>query len=419
MSSRTTFYLSRVIGNKIFQSNETTSIGKLLDLIVDLDSVRPKVIAAKIKDQQRQIRLIDFSKFTISKKGEQYLVQCESLLDTDMGKENTLMLVKHVLDKQIVDMDGRKVVRVNDLRLAVLSGNTYTVAVDVGFEGFLRRLGVAKPLKQILKPIGVNIPSNLLLWDEIEAVDFTNRGLKLSKAYTKLQTMHPSDLADVMEDLDRSTQIAIFSSLDEHTAADVLEELESDVQVQVLESLSAEKAATMLEKMPIDEVADILEEMEEDKASEILLQMAEETSKEVKELMDYPENSVGSMMATDFISFNEHLSVEQAIRELRRLKPDSEEVYCLYIVENNGKLRATVSLRDLIVAEPAQNLNQIMNPDVIYVYDREQVEGVVDKILKYHLLAVPVVDENMVLVGIVLINDILHDMQEQKKRNRR
>lgn len=418
MASRMTFYLSRVIGNKIYRTNESTQIGKLLDLVVDLDFVRPRVIAAKIK-YKHSVRIVDFSKFTISKIGKQYRVQCESLFDMDMSKENTLMLVKHVLDKQIVDMFGRKVVRVNDLRLAVLSGDTYMVAVDVGFEGFLRRLGVAKPLKHMLKPIGVNIPSNLLLWDEVEAVDFTNRGLKLSKAYTKLQTMHPSDLADIIEDLDHSTQMAIFSSLDEHTAADVLEELESDVQVQMLERLSPEKAATMLEKMPIDEVADILEEMEEDKAFEILLQMGLETSKEVKELMEYPEKSVGSIMATDFISFNENLDVGQTLEELRRLKPDSEELYYLYIVDNKGKLLATVSLRDLVVAEPDQKLNEIMNQDVIYVGDQEDMEEVIDKILKYNLLAVPVVNENMLLVGMVLINDILHDIQDQKKRNRR
>ncbi|MCM2534521.1 magnesium transporter MgtE [Neobacillus pocheonensis] len=309
MPAAQTFYLSRILGNKVW-SNSKHIVGKLLDLVVDVTAVRPQVIAVKMKIGNK-VRIIDFSTFEITKKNKQYYIECKNLKDKEISTENTLFLVKHILDKQIVDMYGRKVVRVNDLRLAILSNGVYMLAVDVGFEGLLRRLGVAKPLKNIMKPMGINIPSRFLLWDDVETIDFIRQGIKLSTSYNKLSTLHPSDLADILEDLDRSTQLAVFSSLDIEKAADVLEELEPDAQVNVIESLTVDKAAIMLEKMPADEVADILDELDEEQAIEILNQMERVVSEEVRELMDYPEKSVGSLMTTEFISFHENMTVNE------------------------------------------------------------------------------------------------------------
>ncbi|SEC09844.1 CBS domain-containing protein [Paenibacillus sp. GP183] len=409
-----TFYLSRILGNKIW-SDPQHVVGKLLDLIVDLTSVRPQVIAVKVRVANK-IRVVDFSSFTISKVNKQYYIECRELKEMDISAENTLFLVKHVLDKQIVDMFGRKVVRVNDLRLAILSNGVYTVAVDVGFEGLLRRLGVAKPLKNVMKPLGINIPSRLLLWDEVETIDFSHRGIKLSKSYTKLSTLHASDLADIIEDLDRSTQLAVFSSLDVEKAADVLEELETEAQVNVIESLTTEKAANMLEKLPTDEVADILDEMDEDHANEILNQMESEISEEVRELMDYPDKSVGSLMTTEFISFNENITVNEAIQELRRLKPESESIYYIYIVNDGEKLIAHLSLRDLIIAEPGIPLHEIMDRNVVYVSDNERIDTLNEIISKYNLLAVPVVDDNLVLLGMVPINDVVYNLLKSRRK---
>jgi magnesium transporter len=409
-----TFYLSRILGNKVWYDSQHM-VGKLLDLIVDLNAVRPQVVAVKIRIGKK-IRIVDFSSFTISKLNKQYYIECMDLKEKDISAEHTLFLVKHVLDKQIVDMYGRKVVRVNDVRLAILSNGVYTVAVDVGFEGLLRRLGVAKPLKNVMKPLGINLPSRLLLWDDVETIDFSNRGIKLSKSYTKLSTLHPSDLADIIEDLDRSTQLAVFSSLDIEKAADVLEELETEAQVNVIESLTTEKAATMLEKLPTDEVADILDEMDEDHANEILDRMEREISEEVRELMEYPDKSVGSLMTTEFISFNKQITVNEAIQELRKLKPESESVYYLYIVDDEEKLIAHLSLRDLIIAEPEIQLHEIMNSNVIYVSDDEQIDTLNEIITKYNLLAVPVVDDKKVLLGIVPINDVVYNLLKSKRK---
>lgn len=414
MSGVKSFYLSRVIGNKVY-SQEKKVLGRLEDLIVDAKSARPRVIAARVK-VGRSSQLVDFSFFVIYKEKGQYVLEAQNLKPIEVQKEDTIMLVRHILDKQIVDINGRKVVRVNDVRLAVLSTGVFVVAVDIGLEGLLRRLGLAKPIKKVLKPIAKNITSKLILWDDVEPIASSRSDLKLTTTYSKLSTLHPSDLADIIEELDKKTQTFVFSTLDEEKAADVLEELEVEAQRNVLESLPVEKAADLLEKMPADEVADILDEIKEERAEELLNEMEKEASEEVKELMEYPENTVGSIMTTDFISFKTHWTVEQTIHELRRIKPEPDVIYYLYVVDDKDRLCGVVSLRDLVISEPETSLYEIMNKNVIYVEDMDNINSIVEIISKYNLLAIPVVDEEEKLIGVVIINDIVYELLKTKKK---
>lgn len=403
-----TYYFSRVIGNTVYSSSKQ-SMGKLKDLIVELDNVRPKVAAALIKVGQES-RLVDFSTFVIEKNKGQYVLVCEKLEPYYPESKNILFLKKYVLDKQLVDMNGRKLVRVNDLRFANLASGAFLVAVDVGFEGLLRRLGIAKPLKQLLKFVGVSIPSHLILWDDVETVDFGHAGIKLAKSNSNLSTLHPSDLADIIEDMDRNTQMAVFASLDDEKAADVLEEMEPDAQVSVIESLSVEKAADLLEIMPADEAADILDELNHDKAEELLGEMEEDVSDAIRELLEYPEHSVGSIMATDYICFSEKATIDDMLKELRQQQPEADMIYHLYVVNHDEKLVAEVSLRDIVVSQPSTLLEQIMNRDVPFVYDTDDIESLNEPISKYDLLAVPVVNAEKQLVGMVVINDVIDNL---------
>jgi Mg2+ transporter MgtE len=300
--------------------------------------------------------------------------------------------------------------------MAILSNGTYMVAVDVGMQGFFRRLGIAKPMMTFLKLFKATIPSHLIPWDEVETVDTGHSGIRLSKEQSNLSMLHPSDLADIIEELDRNAQLAVFSSLDQEKAADVLEELDPNVQKIMLESMPIDQAADLLEKMPTDEVADILDELGKEQAEELLKEMEAEASEEVRELMDYADNTVGSIMTMDYIDFNEDITAEETIDELRRLKPDPETAYYLYIVDEAEKLVATVSLRDLIVAEPQTKLNEIMNKDVIFVYDTDKIDSIAEIISKYSLFAVPVVDEHEIMVGVVEVNDVVHTLLKGKKR---
>ncbi|MBM2816702.1 MAG: MgtE intracellular region [Ignavibacteria bacterium] len=414
MASISTIYLSRIIGNPVLSGNRER-IGRFQDFIVDLSFERPKVIAAKIKFGWSSL-IVDFANISITKVNTKYTIICHHIEEITVPEDNTCLLGKYILDKQIVDLDGRKLVRVNDIRLAIISTGAFLIAVDVGIEGLFRRLAIAKPIKKLLKPFGKSMPSKMILWDDVSTINFGQRGIQLSKSQEKLSMLHPSDLADIIEDLDRKTQLALFSSLDEEKAADVLEELETEAQVHLLEHLPVGKAADLLEKMPADEVADILDDLEEERAEELLDEMEEEASEEVRELMEYPENTVGSLMTTDFISFKEEMTVDDTINELRREKPESDMIYYLYVLDKNEKLIASVSLRDLITADSMTPLKTIMRRDIVKVRDYEKLDSLAEIISKYNLLAIPVVDIENKLLGMVIIDDVVFTLLKTRRR---
>lgn len=407
------FYLSRIIGRKVYYTKDNSVIGRINDFVVDRSFSRPKVIAIKLRSGM----ILDSSVIDVVKEGSQYAFYCNEIRDIDLNKDNLLYLAKNIQDKQIVDMDGRKVVRVNDVRLAVIAEGTFMIAVDVGLEGLLRRLGMAKPLKVLLKLFNKSIPSRLILWDDVEAVDVGNSGIKLSKETSKIASLHPSDIADIIEDLDKNSQACLFASLDEEKAADVLEEMEPEAQMHIIDSLSIEKAADVLEKMPSDEVADILDVLSDEVAEGILGEMDKETSDEIRELMEYPNNSIGSIMSADFVSFNSEMQVGEVLNILRETKPEMDEIFYLYVVNDYGRLVATVSLRDLVISDNSTKIKDIMNTSFIYVFDDDRLDTIAEIVSKYNLLAVPVVDDQHIMQGIVVINDVVYSLIKGRRRH--
>lgn len=418
MQTVLTFYLSRVLGKKVYSSTNIL-VGRISDILVSLETTKPKVIAYKVRNGRNALLLEDSAISFTEKKG-QYVFTCRDInkVLTDVQK-NTLSLKNNVLDRQLVDINGKKLVRVNDIRLAYMAAGTFLVAVDVGAEGLLRRLGIAKPLMRLLQPFHVAIPSKLILWDEVETVDFGESDIRLTSVYSKLETLHASELADIIEQMDANIQAGVFASLSEERAADVLEELEEEAQLSIIDRLPISKMADVLEKMPSDEAADILEAISDDKAEKLLCEMDSESSQEVRELMEYDDDEIGSLMSTDFLSFGQSLTVDETIAELRALKPETDTIYYLYVVDEAQKLIAAVSLRDLIVADPGTRLVDIMNKKVIYLQDTDNIDTVSEIVSKYSLLAVPVVDKDMVLSGMVIIDDIVYTLLKSNKRMRR
>jgi CBS domain-containing protein/sporulation protein YlmC with PRC-barrel domain len=400
-------YLSRILGKKIYLSDDTV-YGKLKDLAVDMESKNPKVVAAQVKTPDG-LKNISWDNITMIKEKGQYTLKCSEVSEIDIS--TLLHLRKYVLDQQIIDVNGKKVVRVNDIRLVSLQSGLFVAAVDIGLEGLLRRLDLAKPLKKL----GFNIPGKLMLWNDVEPV-VTSKNIALSKTYNKLSTLHPSDLADIIEDFDSQTGRIIFSILDKSKAADVLEELEDKAQVDIITSLSTDKAADILEEMPADEVADILDSLEEKQAEELLNNMEKEASDEVRELMEYDEELVGSFMSSDFIAFPRKNTVFETLNMLKDMGPEEEEVQCLYVVNDLNKLVGIISPRDLMLASPEQRLEQIMSKKFIFMYDTDKMVDLVREISKYNLIVMPVVDENMVPVGNVIITDILGEILRSRKR---
>jgi magnesium transporter len=403
-----TFYLSSVIRQNIY-SDPDHPVGLLLDLIVDINSPRPKVVAANVLSND-VVRCLNLTKHRIIAVKGKVRFQVASIRDFDPSSIQGLYLVRHLQDKQVVDISGRKVVKVNDLRLVNVNSGTFLIAVDVGFEGALRQLGLDRFVGFFYKLVNKTLTSDLILWDEVEAINYDDMGIQLSKPYQKLSKLHPSDLADILEDLDSKALLDVFTSLDEEQAADVLEEMEPEAQRNVLENMPKEKAADVLEKMPSDEVANILDELESDKAEELLSEMETESSDEVRVLMEYPDNQVGSLMSTDFVALHELMTVEETFTELRRLQPEANTIYSLYVLDNSERLVATLSLRDLVLADNKTQLVDIMNHQIIYVYDDDNIDILSEIIAKYNLSAVSVVDHDMTMLGMVIIDDVVFNL---------
>ncbi len=424
MTSLTTFYLSRIIGKEFYSANGEV-IGIIKDLLLNAmpsghnDPNQQLVTGVKLKIG-KEIKFCSFNSFRVVKAREMVSVSYSEL--TELSKEeieNGLLLVENILDKQIVDLNGRKLVRVNDVRLATLPTGTYAIAVDIGIEGLLRRIGIALPIKRFLYLFRISIPAKFILWDDVQAIDFSNLNIRLSKSLAKLHTLHPSDLADIIEDMGKKSSMSLFSSLDEEKAADVLEELETQHQVHIVENLPINKAADVLEKMPADEVADILDELEDEKAELLLKEMDMESSQEVRELLEYDDHLVGSIMTTDYLSFSAAKTVEEVLVELRLKKPESAELYNMFVIESNDELIGTFNLRDLVVAEPNVAVSQIMKSEPVFLFDDENKRAIAELVSKYNLLAVPVVDRQNLLQGMVVVDDVVEDLINERRTKRR
>ena len=424
MTSLTTFYLSGITGKEVFGSDGDV-IGVIRDLMVNAvpsgqnDPNQQMITGIKLKIG-KETKLYSFTTFRVVKVRENINVTCYDLIELSSEEiSEGLLLAENIQDKQIVDLNGRKLVRVNDVRLATLPTGTFAVAVDIGISGLLRRIGILVPMQRVLSLFRINIPSKYILWDDVQAIDFSNLNIKLSKSYAKLHTLHPSDLADILEDLGKKSSTSVFSALDEEKAADVLEEMETDTQVHIIESLPVDKAADVLEKMPADEAADILDEIENEKAELLLNEMDSELSQEVRELLEYPDHLAGGLMTTDVLSFSPELTVDDVIRELRIKKPEPSELYTLFVTEGDDRLAGVFSLSDLIIAEPETVLSELMKSDPVFLYDDQRIDDIAEIISKYNLLAVPVVDRENMLQGMVVVDDVIEDLMSKRRTFKR
>jgi magnesium transporter len=425
MASHKTFYLSTFIGTKVYDRNDTF-IGRVSDLLVYMypsgeGSVasRAKVVGIEIKvSGEKEIYAFHGFEITKDRSGPKVVCNEKRKMQPEIEKES-LSLVENILDRQIVDINGKKLVRVNDIRMVTVSDGLFAIAVDVGMEGLLRRIGIDGIVSFFLGIFRLKTPSHFILWEYVEAIDTRNLNIKLSMQSSKLNTLHPSDLADIIEDLDKVSRTAMFESMDEERAADVLEELEEYAQVHIIESLPVAKAADLLEKMPADEAADVLEALENDKAETLLVEMEHGASQEVRELMGYADNSVGSIMSTDFFSFHKNDKVSQVLEDIRSYKPEEGSLYTLFVTNPSNELIGTFTLRNLILAEPNSSIESIMNTHTVSLYDKDKMDSVAELVSKYNLLAVPVVDQRKKLQGMVVVDDIVEDLTNKKRTNKR
>jgi CBS domain-containing protein len=340
----------------------------------------------------------------------------------DMAKfqqrPNEITLKQDLLDKQIVDIDGRKVVRVNDLRLDELDGQLRLVAVDVGAAGLLRRLGLERGYRVLARNLGLPTPERFIDWEDVDPVETSIASIRLRVPHAGLTELHPADLATIIDQLAPRDRAGVLAALDDEAVADAMEEMEPDTQVEVLEGLAPERAADILEEMSPDDAADLVADLSDETRQELLALMERDEAEELGGLLAYPEDTAGGMMTTEFVAVPAELTASQTIDRLRQLEPDAETIYYVYVVESDGRLVGVLSLRDLIVAQPSTPIGEVMIDEPVAVDVTADRDDVATVVARYNLLAVPVTVGDGRLVGIVTVDDAIDTILPASWRRR-
>ena len=379
----------------------------------------PRVTAVILKNN-RKVRSLDWSVVRSWDNKELSLKVDEPSVQPHPRADSELWLSRQILDKQIVDMDGRRVVRVNDLQLSQVDGSMLLVGVDIGGRGLARRIGLEGIGRRLASTLGIDWPQKLISWEAVDPVKSDVSSVKLRIAHTKLAKLHPADIADIVNELSPEDRNAVFAALDDEKAADTLEEIdEPQTQASILERLDVERASDILEAMAPDEVADLLADLPRERAQLLLQKMEEDEAEDVEELLAYREDTAGGLMTTEYVAVLHTLTAAQAIDRLRELEPNAESVYYVYVVDEEEHLLGVLSLRDLIVAKPETRIRDFMIKNVISVGVDAGPRDVAEVTSKYNLLAVPVVDQHNRIQGIVTVDDVMERVMPGRSGGRR
>jgi magnesium transporter len=396
-------FLSQLVGKPVLDLHGAP-FGRVRDLIVALGEEYPPVTGIVVRvSGDRDIFLPWTDVDAIDESGARLHTSSIDITNFQQ-RPNEIRLWLDLQDKQIVDVEGRKIVRVNDIQLAPVRGRLRLIAVDVGLAGILRRLGLSGPGERLARALGLPI-ENYIEWKDVDPVESSVSSLKLRVPHQALSTLHPADVAHIVEQLAPRDRAGIMAALEEGRAADVLEERSAEDQVDVLDDLPSERAADILEEMGPDEAADLIADLPEKRRAELLGLMEPEEAQDVRELLAYGEETAGGLMTTDFITVSADETAQQVIDRLRELKPEADHVYYLYVTEADGTLIGTITLRGLIIATPETRVRDFTRPDPISVTVDTDADEAARAIARYNLLALPVVDDEGRMQGVVTVDD--------------
>jgi magnesium transporter len=326
--------------------------------------------------------------------------------------EGLFLLERDLLDQQIIDVHGRKVVRVNDVDLHPETDNGRIQlkigSVDVGARGAVRRLLKGVVPMAALKPLLQRIPPRLIPWDFVDLIETDPaRRVKLKISHERLAKLHPADIADIVERLAPDEREAVFETLDQEVAAEALEEVQPRVQKSIVESLDSERAAEIVEEMDPDAAADLLADLGEERTSEILKEMEPEERQEMTELLEFGEDTAAGRMNTEYLALSAEATVNDAIEALRNFQGGVETVSTIYLVDERGKLVGAVSLAKLVLAKPNDKLPPLSMEPLISCHAGAREREVAALFDKYNLLTLPVVDDDGVLTGVITSDDVI------------
>ncbi|HLI88687.1 MAG TPA: magnesium transporter [Ktedonobacteraceae bacterium] len=426
-------FLSTLLRQSVYDS-ENRRVGAVRDVCVALNETFPTVTALVVHSSEGNGTMyIPWSQVASIEEFPVRLTVRQDQITPYIPDEDELLLRRDILDKQIVDTQGFRVVKVNDLKLAQIKKTARLVGVDISLSGLLRRLGVQPALDALSRVMPIQLGERTITWNYVEPIRMVRAGtgqlalagatagasavvpqVQLNVSHNKLADLHPADIADILEQLNVEEAGAMLDRLDTETAADALNEVEYPLQSEILSELDPERASDLLERLPPDDAADILADIPRAEAERLLNLMPVDEARPIRDLLRYGEQTAGGIMTNEVLALSQNMTVEEALAYLRQHSEHMEMIYYLYIVDEERRLSGVVSLRQLVTAEPGTHMRDLMDTDVITVQTGTDQEEVARIIAKYDLLGVPVVDDEKHLVGLVTVDDVIDVIHEEQ-----
>jgi len=394
-------FLSEIIKKPVVDI-DGNRIGKFKDFVVSVNVVYPLVKAVSVRTSDKKDIIIPWGDIDSINKEIKLKIKFKDIKEYKL-KNRDIKIAEEVLDKQVVDLEGKKIKRINDLQFATTLGYYRLIGADISFKGILRRLG----LEKIPKGIGIRLQDDYISWKDVDVLESNVSRLKLKVPEYKLKKLHPADIAEIVDQLSINDSITILNSLDEEVAADALEEISPERQVTLFEEMETERAADLLEEMSPDDAADLIGDLSDERAKELLGRMDPEEAKDVEHLLRYPEDTAGGIMTTEFAAVSEELTANQILDKFKEIAREVESIYYIYALSSTNDLAGVISLRELLLADPDKKLKEFMQKDMITVHVLEEEHEVAKKIAKYNLIALPVVDDENKIKGVVTIDDAI------------
>lgn len=414
-------YLSQILGTPVFDA-AGEKIGNVSDLGAAVGEVFPRITALAFKGPAKVPFMISWRKYVQSYDDDRIVLNVDATeVRFSYLQQNELLLRRDLMNKQIVDTQGMKVVRVNDLKLSLTGDDQLRLlGAEVGMRGILR--GIAPGLERVVrasaKALGKPIPERIIAWSYMDLLDRDLSQVKLSVTHKSLDDMHPADIADIIEQLDPKLRAQVFSQLDTTNAAQAMSELEDEFQADVIDDMPEREAAGMIAQMDPDDAADIIGALSYDKAEKLLNLMGVKEEKAIRQLLGYPRDTAGGIMTTEFVSIPETATVGDAKRRITNLEEDFESVFYVYTHDADRRLAGVVSMRDLICNPDDAPLKEIAFSDgLITVSPDADQATVAEEMGKYSLIGIPVVDDDQRLLGIVTVDDALNVMEDEHERD--
>jgi CBS domain-containing protein len=411
-------FFSDILGRPVVGA-DGAPIGKIADLKVKLGELFPRVSSLAVRKRRQkglweldwqQVQDLNSNAVSLRAGAEQGFRPLEV-------KNDEILLRDELLDKQVVDTFGAKIERVNDVHLLIVKQDLRLVHIDYGIRGIIRRLGWLRALDAATNWLfAYQIGEKMISWKFIQPLlsGLVRGSLKLNVTSRKIHEIHPSDLADIIEELDTLNRSSVFRALDLQTAAQTLEEVEDPkLQVALIESAPADRASDILEEMAPDEATDLLADLPEEKAQRLMRTMEKPSREVIEGLLQFKEGTAGSLMTTDFFAVGKDRTIGEAIEEFRKTTYPLESVAYIYVTDKDGRLVGVSTLRHLVICERDIPLRKLMNPHLVSVTPEEDADIVKDLFKKYKFLALPVVDEERRLTGIITLKDIMQERFEE------